>query len=89
MENINRGIIMENKMTAMQTLMEWMIEESQVIPVDAEDTYNKAKELLAMEEDNLIASWENGFWEGFEDKFSENCGLQYYNKTYGTPVDKK
>ena len=47
------------------------------------------KQAKAMEEDQIIASWENGFWEGFEDKFSENCGLQYYNKTYGTPVDKK
>jgi hypothetical protein len=76
-------MMMENKMTAMQTLMEWMIEESQVIPVDAEETYNKAKELLAMEQDNIIASWENGFWEGCEEEISGNSGLQYYNETYG------
>ena len=52
---------MANK-TALQELMEWMIEESEVIPVDPGDVYQKAKELLAKEEDQLIASWENGFW---------------------------
>ena len=37
---------MEKKRTAIQELMEWMIEESQVIPVDPGDVYQKAKELL-------------------------------------------
>ena len=45
---------MKNKGTAMQVLMEWMIEESQVIPVQAEDCYNKAKELLEMERENML-----------------------------------
>ena len=45
---------MENKGTAMQVLMEWMIEESQVIPVQAEECYNKAKELLETEKENML-----------------------------------
>jgi hypothetical protein len=73
---------MENK-TALQELMEWMIEESEVIPVDPGDVYQKAKELLAKEEDQIITSWENGFWEGCEEELSGNSGLQYYNETYG------
>ena len=72
---------MKNK-TALQELMDWMIDESEVIPVDPGDVYQKAKELLAKEEDQLIASWENGFWEGCEEELSGNSGLQYYNETY-------
>ena len=72
---------MTNK-TALQELMDWMIEESEVIPVDPGDVYQKAKELLAKEEDQIIASWENGFWEGCEEELSGNSGLQYYNETY-------
>ena len=72
---------MKNK-TALQELMDWMIDESEVIPVDPGDVYQKAKELLVKEEDQLIASWENGFWEGCEEELSGNSGLQYYNETY-------
>jgi hypothetical protein len=73
---------MKNK-TALQELMDWMIDESEVIPVDPGDVYQKAKELLTKEEDQLIASWENGYWEGCEEELSGNSGLQYYNETYG------
>ena len=45
---------MENKGTAMGQFIEWMIEESQVIPVQAEECYNKAKELLEMERENML-----------------------------------
>ena len=45
---------MENKGTAMRQFIEWMIEESQVIPVQAEECYNKAKELLEMERENML-----------------------------------
>jgi hypothetical protein len=47
-------MMMENKMTAMQTLMEWMIEASQVIPVDPQYVYEKAEELLAKEKEQMI-----------------------------------
>lgn len=75
---------MENKMTAMQTLMEWMIEESQVIPVDAEETYNKAKELLAMEQKQIIDAHEEG-WNDSMQGIHRNAtyGKGYYNETYG------
>jgi hypothetical protein len=72
---------MKNK-TALQELMEWMIEESEVIPVDPGDVYQKAKELLPKEKEQIIASWENGFWEGCEEELSGNSGLQYYNEQY-------
>jgi hypothetical protein len=45
---------MENKQTAMQQFIEWMIEESQVIPVQAEECYDKAKELLEIEKENML-----------------------------------
>jgi hypothetical protein len=74
---------MENKRTAMQVLMEWMIEESQVIPVDPGDVYQKAKELLAMEKEQK----ENAFNESRMTNpmigFKHNNFEQYYNETYG------
>lgn len=68
---------MANKMTAMQTLMEWMIEESQVIPVDPGYVYDKAKELLAMEKEQLKDAVDYG-----AEKFGD-ISEQYYNETYG------
>jgi hypothetical protein len=74
---------MANK-TAMQELMEWMIEESQVIPVDAEECYNKAEELLAKEEnqikDAFVGCWTSNVPDGIECKVSAD---EYYNETYG------
>jgi hypothetical protein len=74
---------MANK-TALQELMEWMIEESQVIPVDAEECYNKAKELLAKEEnqikDAFVECWKSNVPDGIECKVSAD---EYYNETYG------
>jgi hypothetical protein len=66
------------KLTAMEHLINWI--DSDCTPMDC---VLKAKELLQMEEDQIISSWENGFWEGCEDKLSGNSGLQYYNETYG------
>ena len=79
---------METKQTAVDWLYEKITQNGDIRwrGTQYRELFKQSK---AMEEDQIIASWENGFWEGFEDKFSENCGLQYYNKTYGTPVDKK
>ena len=56
--------------------MEWMIEESQVIPVDAEDTYNKAKELLAKEKEQIMDAYMDSYGNTTEPE-------DYYNQTYG------
>jgi len=73
---------MKNK-TALQELMEWMIEESEVIPVDAEDVYQKAKELLVKEEnqikDAFVGCWKSNVPDGVECKVSAD---EYYNETY-------
>ena len=75
---------MENK-TALQELMEWMIEESQVIPVDPGDVYRKAEELLAKEKEQI----KNAYEEGEDNIDSDGCQIekkdseQYYNETYG------
>jgi hypothetical protein len=71
-------MMMENKMTAMQTLMEWMIEASQVIPVDPQYVYEKAEELLAMEKEQIINSYYEGKHYGFKEQAE-----QYYEETYG------
>ncbi len=76
---------MENKRTAMQELMEWMIEESQVIPVDPGDVYQKAKELLLMEKEQMIK-----FAMHLHDVDISKTGTdilmeeaeQYYNETF-------
>jgi hypothetical protein len=75
---------MENK-TALQELMDWMIEESQVIPVDPGDVYRKAEELLAKEKEQI----KNAYEEGEDNIDSDGCQIekkdseQYYNETYG------
>jgi hypothetical protein len=79
---------MENK-TALQELMEWMIEESQVIPVDPGDVYRKAEELLAKEKEQI----KNAYEEGEDNIDSDGCQIekkdseQYYNETYGNITD--
>jgi hypothetical protein len=75
---------MENKQTAMKVLMEWMIEESQVIPVDPGDVYQKAKELLAMEKEQIKDAWLCGQTNGATictpDAYEPK--EKYYNETY-------
>ena len=71
---------MENKQTAMQQLMEWMIEESEVIPVDAQETYNKAKELLVKETEQIKETFDNGVYVGTY--AVDKDGEEYHNETY-------
>ena len=71
---------MESKQTAMQQLMEWMIEESEVIPVDAQETYNKAKELLVKETEQIKETFDNGVYVGTY--AVDKDGEEYYNETY-------
>jgi hypothetical protein len=68
---------MEKKRTAMQELMEWMIEESQVIPVDPGNVYQKAKELLLMEKEQIKKAYQGNWSEILSDESEE-----YYNETY-------
>lgn len=82
---------MENKKTAMQELMEWMIEESQVIPVDAQETYNKAKELLAMEKEQQVQFYIKGCDDTYgcdepnlNPDYDRKQAEQYYKETYGS-----
>jgi hypothetical protein len=70
---------MEKKQTAMKVLMEWMIEESQVIPVDPGDVYQKAKELLAMEKEQIISAAKSCNYIGGATNIEAE---QYYNETY-------
>ena len=78
---------MATKQTAMKVLMEWMIEESQVIPVDAEDTYNKAKELLAMEKEQIEKSFQDSMVAIVVGKVLSP--EQYYKETYNNQDNDK
>ena len=69
---------MGKKQTAVEWLMEWIIEESQVIPVDPGDVYQKAKELLAMEKEQIKKAYQGNWPEILSDESEE-----YYNETYG------
>ena len=74
---------MEKKRTAMQELMEWMIEESQVIPVDPGDVYQKAKELLLMEKEQIKHAYFADFDPSFsiiDNKEAEEFYNTHYNK---------
>ena len=74
---------MENK-TALQELMEWMIEESQVIPVDPGDVYRKAEELLAKEKEQIKKAFKYGEMPVLFINFNAE---QYYNETYDNITD--
>ena len=72
---------MENKGTAMRQFIEWMIEESQVIPVQAEECYNKAKELLETEKEQIINAHIKGHYAP-SSTLKYHDAEQYYNETY-------
>jgi hypothetical protein len=77
---------MKNK-TALQELMDWMIEQSQVIPVDPGDVYDKAEKLLAKEENQIkdayVAGEENAMDCHSIPNFKDITADEYYNETYG------
>jgi len=74
---------MKNK-TALQELMDWMNEASEVIPVDPYYVYRKAEELLAKEKEQIkdafVKCWESNIPDGIECKLDAE---EYYNETYG------
>ena len=72
--------------TAMQQLIQWMEDESEVIPFDQEYCYNKAKELLEMEKEQIAESWNDGNFLGRNGLILEeySTGKQHYKEKYGT-----
>jgi hypothetical protein len=68
-------------MTALQELIEWMREQSKVIPFNQEDCYDKAVALLTKEKQQIIDAAER--WKGTD--FAE----KYYNETYGSDETKQ
>jgi len=66
--------------TAMQQLIKWMEDMSEVIPFDQGSCYDKAIELLQMEKEQIIKTANDvdnsDFWVKYE-SFE-----QYYNETY-------
>jgi superfamily II helicase len=74
-----------------QTAVEWLFNEFEridkvyyrntIIYTDArKEAYEKAKE---MEEGAIIVSWHKGYDNQSPMIDENNCGQQYYNKTYG------
>ena len=70
---------MANK-TALQELMEWMNEESQVIPVEPYYVYRKAEELLAKEKEQIKEAFKYGEMPVLFINFNAE---DYYNEMYG------
>jgi hypothetical protein len=68
------------KQTAMQQFIEWIIEESRVVPVQAEECYDKAKELLEIEREQIVRARQDGLDNGFSNG-SWDSNL-YYKETY-------
>lgn len=66
-----------------QTAIQWL---SNKLSINDRAKYNlffeQAKEI---EKDQIIEAFEDGFWEGCEEKLSDNTGQVYYNYFYGTP----
>jgi len=68
------------KQTAMQQFIEWIIKESRVVPVQAEECYDKAKELLEIEREQIVRARQDGLDNGFSNG-SWDSNL-YYKETY-------
>lgn len=68
------------KQTAMQQFIEWIIEESRVVPVQADECYDKAKELLEIEREQIVRARQDGLDNGFSNG-SWDSNL-YYKETY-------
>lgn len=66
--------------TAIQQFIEWIIEESRVVPVQAEECYDKAKELLEIEREQIVRARQDGLDNGFSNG-SWDSNL-YYKETY-------
>ena len=66
-----------------QTAVEWLVEELfkkiDYIQVDPR-IINQAK---AMEREQIIETWHNGYNNQSPMIDEENCGQQYYNETFG------
>jgi hypothetical protein len=66
-----------------QTAIQWL---SNQLSINDRAKYNlffeQAEEI---EKDQIIEAFEDGFWEGCEEKLSDNTGQVYYNYFYGTP----
>lgn len=65
------------------TAIQWL---SNQLSINDRAKYNlffeQAEEI---EKDQIIEAFEDGFWEGCEEKLSDNTGQVYYNYFYGTP----
>lgn len=68
-------------MTALQELIEWMREQSKVIPFNQEDCYDKAVALLTKEREQILDAFEEGSSDGYDGWGSTNKE-KYYNEKY-------
>ena len=64
----------------MQQFIEWIVEESRVVPVQADECYDKAKELLEIEREQIVGARQDGLDNGFSNG-SWDSNL-YYKETY-------
>jgi len=68
-----------------QTAVEWLIDNlpqrfKNAMLMDSKEIVEQAK---AMEKEQLITSWHNGYDNQSPMIDEENCGDNYYNETYG------
>ena len=69
--------------TAMQELIEWMIEESEVIPFDQQRCYDKAEELLEKEKKQILDAMRYALDEdGHNGSWIFNFIESYYKNMY-------
>ena len=70
----------------MKTAVEWLVEEiKDLIPNDIGSQLkfkNKVKKAKAMEKEQIIETWHNGYNNQSPMIDEENCGQQYYNETF-------
>jgi hypothetical protein len=66
----------------MKTAVEWLIENSHIIPKNELNKRELIKQAKEMEKEQIIDAFNNGFSTTQWDKIKENKAEQYYNKTF-------
>jgi hypothetical protein len=67
-----------------QTAVDWVIEQlTPAITLNQKYIDEIKQYAKSIEQEQMIASWEDGFWEGCKEELSGNGALQYYNEQYG------
>lgn len=65
-----------------QTAIEWLIENSHIIPKNELNKRELIKQVKEIEKQQIIDAWHDGYNNQSPMIDEENCGKQYYNEIF-------